>query len=80
MELRQWFNWGISMNYEFTLGGWTLSETINRLVGRRNTVVCEIEVTTYYILNMAQGNLGRIEGFGRITEIDIYKHFKTCGF
>ena len=25
MELRQWFNWGISMSYEFTLGGWMLS-------------------------------------------------------
>ena len=66
-ELRQWFNWGISKSYEFTLGGWMLSEIINRLVGRSSTVVCEIAVTTYYILNMAQENLGRIEGFGRTT-------------
>ena len=39
-----------------------LSNLINKLVGRRNTDVCEIAVATYYILNMAQGNLGRIEG------------------
>ena len=67
MELRQWANWGISMSYEFTPCGWMLSEIINGLVGRRNTVVCEIAVTTYYTLNMAQANLGRIEGYGRIA-------------
>ena len=22
VELRQWLNWGMSMSYEFTLGGW----------------------------------------------------------
>ena len=35
-----------------------LWKIMNKLVERRNTVVCEIAVTTYYILNMAQGNLG----------------------
>ena len=51
----------LGYEYEFTLGGWMLSKIINKLVGRRNTVVCEITVTTHYILNTAQGNLGRIE-------------------
>ena len=37
--------------------------------------MCETAVTTYYILNMAQGNLGRIEGwFGRTSLTDIYSH------
>ena len=49
MELRQWLNWGMSLSYEFTLGGWMLSKSTNKLVGRRNIVVCEIAVTTYYI-------------------------------
>ena len=40
-----------------------LSKIINKLVGRRNIVLCEIAVTTYYILNVAQGNLGQIEGW-----------------
>ena len=60
MELQQWLNWG--MGYEFTLDGWMLRKIINKLVGRRNTVVSEIAMTTHYILNMAQANLGRIEG------------------
>ena len=55
MELQQWFKWGISMSYEFTLGGWMQSEIINRLVGRRNTVVCEIAVTTYTVLDTEYG-------------------------
>ena len=68
MELRQWLSWGMSMSYEFTLGSWMLSKIINKLVGRRNTVVCEIAVTTYCVLNMAQENLGVIEGwFGRTS-------------
>ena len=44
-----------------------LSKIINKLLARRNTVVCEIAVITYYILNMAQGNLARIKGFGGTT-------------
>ena len=54
---------GMSMSYEFTLDNWMLGKSSHKSVGRRNTVVCEIAVTTYYILNMAQGNLGRIEGW-----------------
>ena len=37
----------LGYEYEFTLSGWMLSKIINKLVGRRNTGVCEIEVTTY---------------------------------
>ena len=36
----------LGYEYEFTLGGWMLSKIINKLVGRRNTVACEIAVTT----------------------------------
>ena len=32
-----------------------LSEIINRLVGRRNTVVCEIAVATYTVLDTEYG-------------------------
>ena len=38
----------LGYEYEFTLGGWMQSKIINKLVGRRNTVVCEIAVTTHY--------------------------------
>ena len=65
MALQQWFNWGIIMSYEFTLGGRMLSEIINRLVGRRSTVACEIAVTTYTVLYTEYGakKSGQDRGF-----------------
>ena len=50
MELRQGLNWGMSMCYEFTLGNWTLSKIIKKLVGSRpgTQSLCKIAVTTHY--------------------------------